>query len=217
VGVALPSEFEGASVGLECLVLVDQRPAGLLRFRDEARPDSKEFVSHLGRHHDFKDVILLSGDRPEEVTYLAQKMNITKVYAGKSPEEKVEIVREATTQAQTMYLGDGINDAPALAASSVGIAFGPRSEITSEAAGAVILEPSLRKVDQLLHISSHMRRVALQSAVGGMTVSVAGMFIAAAGYLSPVAGALLQEAIDLAAVLNALRASSLANQQSNHI
>lgn len=217
VGVALPSEFEGASVGLECLVLVDQRPAGLLRFRDEARPDSKEFVSHLGRHHDFKDVILLSGDRPEEVTYLAQKMNITKVYAGKSPEEKVEIVREATTQAQTMYLGDGINDAPALAASSVGIAFGPRSEITSEAAGAVILEPSLRKVDQLLHISSHMRRVALQSAVGGMTVSVAGMFLAAAGYLSPVAGALLQEAIDLAAVLNALRASSLANQQSNHI
>jgi len=217
VGVALPSEFEGASVGLECLVLVDQRPAGLLRFRDEARPDSKEFVSHLGRHHDFKDVILLSGDRPEEVSYLAQKMNITKVYAGKSPEEKVEIVREATTQAQTMYLGDGINDAPALAASSVGIAFGPRSEITSEAAGAVILEPSLRKVDQLLHISSHMRRVALQSAVGGMTVSVAGMFIAAAGYLSPVAGALLQEAIDLAAVLNALRASSLANQQSNHI
>lgn len=144
-------------------------------------------------------------------------MNITKVYAGKSPEEKVEIVREETTKNQTMYLGDGINDAPALTAASVGIAFGPRSEITSEAAGAVILEPSLRKVDQLLHISGHMRRVALQSAVGGMSVSVLGMFIAAAGYLSPVAGALLQEAIDLAAVLNALRASSLARHQSNHI
>ena len=162
-------------------------------------------------------MILLSGDRAEEVQYLAKQMNITKVYFGKSPEEKVEIVRTESQKAQTIYLGDGINDAPALTTASVGIAFGPRSEITSEAAGAVILEPSLRKVDQLLHISSHMRRVALQSAVGGMALSVAGMLFAAAGYLTPVAGAVLQELIDLAAVLNALRASSLANHQSNHI
>jgi heavy metal translocating P-type ATPase len=216
-GSSVASTFEAANVGLECLVVTEGRAVGLLRFRDEARPESKEFVSHLGRHHDFKDVILLSGDRSEEVEYLAQKMNITKVYAGKSPEEKVDIVREETRRSQTMYLGDGINDAPALTAASVGIAFGPRSEITSEAAGAVILEPSLRKVDQLLHISAHMRRVALQSAIGGMGASVIGMFVAASGYLSPVAGALLQEAIDLAAVLNALRASSLATNQSNHI
>ena len=213
----IASTFQASSAGLECLVLIDGRAEGLIRFQDEARPESRDFVSHLGAHHDFKDVILLSGDRAEEVQYLGKQMNITKMYFGKSPEEKVEIVRSETEKAQTLYLGDGINDAPALTTASVGIAFGPRSEITSEAAGAVILEPSLRKVDQLLHISSHMRRVALQSAVGGMALSVAGMFFAAAGYLTPVAGAVLQEFIDLAAVLNALRASSLANHQSNHI
>jgi heavy metal translocating P-type ATPase len=209
--------FQSSEAGLECIVLLDGAPEALLRFQDEARPESREFVSHLGPHHNFKDIILLSGDRDEEVRYLAQQMNITKLYAGKSPEEKVDIVRAETRKAQTLYLGDGINDAPALTTASVGVAFGPRSDITSEAAGAVILEPSLRKVDQLLHISSHMRRVALQSAVGGMAVSVGGMFIAALGYLSPVGGAVLQEIIDLVAVGNALRASSLPKQHSNHI
>lgn len=209
--------FATAPSGLECLVFVDETPAAVLRFQDEARPESKDFVSHLGPHHNFKEVILLSGDRSEEVEYLAKQMHISKLYAGKSPEEKVEIVRDETSRAPTLYLGDGINDAPALSIATVGVAFGPRSDITSEAAGAVILDPSLRKVDQLLHISSHMRNVALQSAVGGMLLSVGGMFLAAAGYLAPVAGALLQEVIDLGAVLNALRASHLPRRYRNHI
>jgi P-type E1-E2 ATPase len=144
-------------------------------------------------------------------------MGISKIYSGKSPEEKVAIVQDESRRAQTLYLGDGINDAPALAAASVGVAFGPRSDITSEAAGAVILEPALRKVDQLLHISRHLRLVALQSAVGGMILSIAGMAIAACGYLTPVWGALLQEGIDLVAVLNALRAASLGKRESNDI
>jgi P-type E1-E2 ATPase len=144
-------------------------------------------------------------------------MNISRVYAGKSPEDKVEIVRAETAVHETLFLGDGINDAPALATATVGVAFGPRSDITSEAAGAVILEPSLRKVDQFLHISRHMRSVALQSAVGGMVLSFAGMGFAAAGFLTPVFGALAQEVIDLLAVLNALRASSLGRVGSNHV
>jgi heavy metal translocating P-type ATPase len=217
VSAELSKEFASAPSGLECLVMIDDRPAAVFRFQDEARPESKEFVTHLGPHHNFKDIILLSGDRDEEVQYLAKQLHITKVYSGKSPEEKVDIVREETAKAQTLYLGDGINDAPALTTATVGIAFGPRSDITSEAAGAVILEPSLRKVDQFLHISSHMRRVALQSAVGGMVLSIGGMCMAAAGFLSPVAGALLQEFIDLWAVGNALRASSLEKTDSNHI
>ena len=98
-------------------------------------------------------------------------------------------------------------DAPALVTATVGLAFGHQSEITTEAAGAVIMDTSLRRVDELFHIARRMRRIALQSAVGGMALSIAGMLIAAAGFLPPVAGAIFQEAIDLAAVVNALRAA----------
>lgn len=209
--------FEHAAAGLECVVKVDGDVVAVLRFRDEPREESESFVAHLGPHHDFKEIILLSGDRDQEVQHLAKQLNITKVYAGKSPEEKVAIVEEETRKHQTLFLGDGINDAPALTAATVGVAFGPRSDITSEAAAAVILDPALRKVDQFLHISQHMRAVALQSAVGGMIASVVGMGLAGAGYLTPVFGALLQELIDLCAVLNALRASSLGRRGSNHI
>lgn len=217
VSPEISRKFTSAPSGLECLVFVDDQPSAVFRFQDEARPESGDFVRHLGPHHNFKDIILLSGDRDEEVQYLARQLNITRVYAGKSPEEKVSIVRDETSRAATLFLGDGINDAPALTTATVGVAFGPRSDITSEAAGAVILEPSLRKVDQFLHISSHMRSVALQSAIGGMLMSVGGMFFAAVGVLSPVGGALLQEVIDLWAVGNALRASRLGSSTSNHI
>ncbi len=212
---ALLTGFEARSSGLECVVVVDWQVVGVLHFRDQARPDSHQFLSHLGPRHNFKDVILLSGDRDEEVQYLARQMGISRVYAGRSPEDKVSITRDETARAQTLFLGDGINDAPALSAATVGVAFGPRSDITSEAAGAVILEPSLRKVDQLLHVSARLRRIALQSAVGGMTCSVIGMLLAAFGFLTPVWGAVLQEGIDLFAVVNALRAASMGAAESD--
>jgi P-type E1-E2 ATPase len=127
------------------------------------------------------------------------------VYAGQTPEQKLEIVRQETARANTVFLGDGINDAPALTAATVGIAFGANSDITTEAAGAVIMDSSLKRVDELLHISDRMRSIALQSAIGGMALSLIGMLVAAAGYLPPVAGAVVQEIIDVVAVVNALR------------
>ncbi len=110
-----------------------------------------------------------------------------------------------TAQAPTLYLGDGINDAPAMLNATAGVALGVNSDITAEAAGAVILQSSLSSVDELIHIGSRMRQIALLSAVGGMALSLAGMGAAAAGYLTPIQGALLQEAIDLLSILNSLR------------
>jgi heavy metal translocating P-type ATPase len=190
--------------GLECVVLVDGRYAATYRFHDAPREESAPFIAHLGPKHDIPRVLLVSGDRESEVRYLAEKVRIAEVHAGVEPEGKVAIARRETELAPTLFMGDGINDAPALRTATVGIAFGS-SEVTSEAAGAVIVEPSLAKVDELLHIGRRLRRIALQSAVGGMALSVIGMLVAAAGLLPPVAGALAQELIDLAVVLNALR------------
>jgi len=193
--------------GLECVVVIDGRPAALLRFRDSPRADGRSFVSHLGPSHRLDRVMLVSGDRESEVRWLADTVGITEVHAGIQPEGKLALVEEAVRQAPVVFVGDGINDAPALAAATVGVALGAASDVTSEAAGAVVMEPSLERVDELFHIASRMRSIALQSAVGGMVASLAGMGLAAAGLLPPAAGALLQEAIDVVAVLNALRVS----------
>ncbi|KTD35054.1 cation transport ATPase [Legionella nautarum] len=191
--------------GLECIILIDQRYAAALHFRDAPRSDSKPFISHLGPSHQFKKVMLVSGDRQSEVEYLATLLNLTEIYASQSPEQKLTIVRQERKKAPTVFMGDGINDAPALTAATVGIAFGQHSAITSEAAGAIIMESTLSKVDELIHLSISTRRIAAQSAIGGMILSIIGMVFAAAGFIPPVAGALLQEFIDIIAIINALR------------
>jgi P-type E1-E2 ATPase len=152
--------------------------------------------------------MILSGDRESEVRQLAKMLEIKEIYFEKSPEEKLEIIKKENSLAPTLYMGDGINDAPALVAATAGIAFGGNensSSVVSEAAKAVIMENSLTKVDQLIHISESMRRIALQSAIGGMALSFVGMGFAAAGLISPVGAALLQEVIDVVAILNCLR------------
>lgn len=194
-----------AARGLECLVFLDGNFAASFHFHDAPRKDTRSFVDHLQPRHAVTRVILLSGDRDSEVRYLAELAGIREVHSAKSPEEKVEIVREESTRQKTLFVGDGINDAPAMQAATVGVAFGLTSDITSEAADAVILEASLGKVDELIHIGRRMRHIALQSAVGGMALSVLGMIAAAYGFLPPIGGAIAQEVIDLVVVLNAVR------------
>jgi len=195
------------SGGLECIVLIDDHYAATLQFRDEVRSDSSSFINHLGPNHLFDKVMLVSGDRESEVRYLAEKVGIKDVFFNQSPEQKLDLVRAETKAAKTIFLGDGINDAPSLTAATIGIAFGQNSDITGEAADAVIMDSSLLKVDELFHIGARMRNIALQSAVGGMALSLIGMGFAGLGYVTPVAGAVIQEVIDVLAVLNALRAA----------
>ena len=205
-----PTDIENLpaiSGGLECIVLIDNLYAGTLQFRDEVRSDSSSFINHLEPNHLFEKVMLVSGDRESEVRYLAEQVGIKHVYFSQSPEQKLELVRKETKTAKTIFLGDGINDAPSLTAATIGIAFGQNSDITGESADAVIMDSSLLKVDELFHIGERMRKIALQSAIGGMALSLVGMVFAGLGYLTPVAGAVTQEVIDIVAVLNALRAA----------
>ena len=136
--------------------------------------------------------MIVSGDRASEVKYLAAHVGVrvSDVHAHQTPEEKLAIVRVETSRAKTLYVGDGIND-----------------DVTAEAASVVIMDNSLRRVDEFMHVSGRMRRIALQSAVGGMALSIGGMLLASAGWVTPVEGAIAQEVIDVAAVLNALRAA----------
>lgn len=193
--------------GLECFVVIDDRYVAAYRFRDEPRTEGVSFIKHLYPQHGFDRLMIVSGDRESEVRYLAERIGITEVYAEKTPEEKVAIVRDETLKARTLYVGDGINDAPALMSATVGVAIGQNSDITTESAGVVIMDSSLEKVDEFMHISRRMRGIALQSAIGGMALSVVGMALASGGLLSPVAGAVSQEIIDVFAVFNALRAA----------
>lgn len=145
--------------------MLDGKYCTTFRFRDAPRKESRSFISHLAPKHQVSRAILLSGDREAEVRYLAGQVGITEELFGKSPDEKVAIVREEARRV-ALFVGDGINDAPDMQAATVGIAFGQNSDVTAEAADAAVLEASL--VDELIHIGRRVRKIALQSALGGM-------------------------------------------------
>lgn len=197
--------FPDEKFGLECVVLIDDSIVAILHFYDEARPQSKPFIGHLKPAHQLNKIMIVSGDREREVNYLGQQLNVSEIYASQTPEQKLAIVRKEVELAPTVFMGDGINDAPALTAATVGIAFGEFSNVTAEAAGAVIMENTFNKVDELIHLCLNTRKIVLQSALGGMFLSLVGMTFAAFGYISPVAGAITQEVIDVLAIMNALR------------
>ena len=153
---------------------------------------------------------MVSGDRRSVAERIGAELGVDRVYAELSPEDKLEIVRRLRQDPElspVVMVGDGVNDAPALAIADLGVAMGMAgATVSSETADAVITVDRIDRVADAVHTGRRSLRIARQSVIAGMGLSIAAMFVAAAGYLTPVAGALLQEVIDLAVILNALRA-----------
>src|SRR5207245_7708252 len=152
-------------------------------------------------------IVLLSGDRRDVADAVGAALGVDQVLSEQTAEQKVEAVRDESSRAVTVMVGDGVNDAPALAAADVGIAMGARgATAASEAADAVIVVDQLDRVGEALVIARDARDVALQSVLEGMALSAVEVILATVGVLPPVARAFFQEAIDVAVILNALRA-----------
>jgi heavy metal translocating P-type ATPase len=191
------------------LVAVDGHVAGVIVMADELRPEAATVVSRL-RAQGVRHVALVSGDRRSVAERIGQQLDVDHVYAEQTPEQKLEVVRALQARADlrpVIMVGDGVNDAPALALADAGIAMGAGgATISSETADAVITVDRIDRVADAVDAGRRSVQIARQSVLAGMGLSIAAMIIAAAGYLPPLAGALLQEGIDLAVILNALRA-----------
>lgn len=185
---------------------VDGKLAGIIVLHDPLRDDAAGVIAGFARHG-VQRIVLASGDRQDVVDAVASRMPLSAAIGDLSPEAKLDVVRGEVARAPTMMVGDGVNDAPALAAATVGVAMGARgSAASSQTAGVVILIDRLDRALSALEIAARTRTIATQSVAGGLLLSLAGMLFAAFGFLPPVAGALFQEAIDVLVILNALRA-----------
>jgi heavy metal translocating P-type ATPase len=191
------------------VVAVDGHVAGVIVMADDLRPDAKRIVERL-RAQGVRQVAMISGDRRSVAERVGRELGIDRVYAEQSPEDKLEVVRRVAAEPDlrpVIMVGDGVNDAPALAIADLGIAMGAAgATVSSETADAVITVDRVDRVSDAVHIGRRALHIARQSVLSGMALSLAAMGVAAVGYLPPVGGALFQEAIDLAVILNALRA-----------
>jgi len=189
-------------------VSLDGSHAGRMLFADRLRPDAVSTIAEL-RQAGMSRIVLLTGDRRDAAADVGSRLGVDAVIADATPQDKVAAAMAEKKLAATMMVGDGINDAPVLAYADVGVALGGRGAVAaSEAADMIILVDRLGRVAEALSIATRSRRIALQSVIAGIGLSLLGMIAAAFGFLPPVAGALFQEAIDLAVILNALRALS---------
>ena len=206
VNAAVPATLDGAA---KVLVAVDGKPAGVALIGDRLRADATRLVPRL-RRTGIRHVALVTGDKAAVADEVGATLGVDRVYAEQSPEEKLEIVRALHARPDLhsiVMVGDGINDAPALALADVGVAMGSAgATVSSETADAVVLVDRVERIADAIGISRRALHIARQSVLLGMGASFVAMGFAAAGLLPPVAGALLQEGIDVGVILNALRA-----------
>jgi len=191
------------------LVGVDGKLAGAVVMGDSLREDVGGLVEHL-RLLGVRHVALVTGDRVSVAEEVGRQIGADRVYAEQSPEGKLEVVRSIREQPEltpVVMVGDGVNDAPALALADIGIAMGTAgATVASETADAVIMADRIDRVVEAIQIGRRSMAIARQSIIVGMGLSLVAMVFAAVGLITPVAGALLQEAIDVAVIANALRA-----------
>ncbi len=187
-------------------IAVGGRPIGALLLADELRSDTPRAIRLL-REAGVARMVMVTGDRAAAAQAIGAALDLDAVLADRVPADKVEAVRSEQRLNPTIMVGDGINDAPALAAADIGVALGARgASASSEAADVVILTDRLDRVGEAIVIAQRARRIALQSIFVGMGLSLAAMLAATVGWLAPVPAAIVQEVIDVAVILNALRA-----------
>jgi heavy metal translocating P-type ATPase len=199
---------------LVVFIAIEGRPVGALLLADELRPDTPRAIRLL-REAGIARILMVTGDRAAAAQAIGAALDLDGVLAERVPSDKVDAVRSEQRLHPTIMVGDGINDAPALASADVGIALGARgASASSEAADVVILADRLDRVGEAIVIARRARHIAIQSIVVGMGLSMLAMLAAALGWLRPVPAAILQELIDVAVILNALRALKPAGARS---
>ncbi|MEB3300317.1 MAG: heavy metal translocating P-type ATPase [Candidatus Sericytochromatia bacterium] len=203
--IALRTAVEGSS---SVFLSVDGTLEGVLLLQDPIRPEAPRALRSL-RAAGVRRIHLVTGDHPDVAELVGDVLGVDHVFAERTPEEKVEVIKVVRSEGITAMVGDGINDAPALALADLGIAMGARgATAASEAADVVLMADRLEGLLLATRIAQRTRRMAMESVVVGMGLSVVAMVFAAAGMLTPVVGAILQEGIDMLVILNALRALS---------
>lgn len=194
-----------APAGLLVHVGIDGQLAGIIVMSDELRGDASHVLDEM-RSAGITRIILASGDKQEVAEAAGLALGVDEILYELTPSSKVQVIQAERSRGPVMMVGDGVNDAPALATADVGVAMGARgAAASSEAASVVILVDQLEPLGRALRIAKRTRRIALQSVFAGLGLSLGGMLLASLGWIAPVPGALLQEGIDVAVILNALR------------
>jgi heavy metal translocating P-type ATPase len=198
--LGVPAASMTVAVGIDCVF------TGIVVLSDSLRSDAREMISDL-RNSGATRIILASGDRSDVAKEIGEMLGVDEAVGDLAPDAKVAVVNAERPAGMVMMVGDGVNDAPALASADVGVAMGARgAAASSEVAGVVLMVDDLKPLTEAMAVARRTVKIAKQSSVVGMGLSLAAMIVAALGYLPPVHGALVQEVIDVAVILNSLRA-----------